>query len=41
MKVMISIPGTNQILEGVTMKNTATFLGEITKDENSGITLDI
>ncbi|XP_061164855.1 uncharacterized protein LOC133173822 [Saccostrea echinata] len=36
MKVNVSIPGTNQILEGGTTKNTATYLGEITTDETSG-----
>lgn len=36
MNVMVSIPGTNQILEGGTAKNSAIYTGEITKDEESG-----
>lgn len=36
MNVMVSIPGTNQILEGGTAKNSTIYSGEITKDEESG-----
>uniref|UniRef100_K1PRM0 Integrator complex subunit 9 n=1 Tax=Magallana gigas TaxID=29159 RepID=K1PRM0_MAGGI len=36
MNMMVSIPGTNQILEGGTAKNSAIYTGEITKDEESG-----
>lgn len=36
MNVMVSIPGTNQILEGGTAKHSAIYSGEITKDEESG-----
>lgn len=36
MNVKVSIPGTNQILEGRTAKNSAIYTGEITKEGESG-----
>lgn len=36
MNVKVSLPGTNQILEGRTAKNSAIYTGEITKEGESG-----